>query len=81
MTLAGYIADRTCPSNREHGNVFDMRTGGYFCSHHEHHAKGTQFFWSEDEFQDAKSLPTSEPIESPGRTKIKKPIRRTRRKR
>jgi len=82
MTASGYILDRTCPANREHGKVFDMRTGGHYCSHHDHDfPEITKNFWTANEFEAAKSLATSEPVESPGRTKIKKPIRRPRRKR
>jgi hypothetical protein len=78
MTLSGYITDRRCPSNPEHGNVFGMRDGGYNCTHSDHHAKNiTQSFWTENEFQAAKSLPTPQPT---GNVLIKKPKKARRRR-
>lgn len=73
--LAGYIVDRRCPADPTHGNVFDMHTGGYFCSHSDHHKPLTKSFWTEDEFQDIKSLPTPPPPPN-GNLKIKKARRR-----
>lgn len=76
MTLAGYIADRSCPTDPEHGKVWDMAAGGYFCSHAGHNFPViTQSFWTEDQFQEAKSLPTPQP-DANGNTKVKKTRRR-----
>lgn len=62
MTSSGYISDRSCPGNTEHGAVVGMRTGGYFCPHADHSAANppTKAFWSEDEFEQAKG---SQPIQ------------------
>lgn len=66
--LAGYISDRGCPGNAEHGRVLDLRDGGYYCPHHEHDFPVvTKNHWSEDEFQAAKSPATST---TPGAVKI-----------
>ena len=70
MTRAGYITDRRCPSNPEHGPVLGMRSGGYHCPHIDHTSKIiTKYFWREDEFEAAKSEPptidTSIPVAIP----------------
>ncbi len=68
MTRAGYITDRNCPGNPEHGIVYGMRSGGYYCPHSDHtsHKPMTKDFWHEDEFEAAKALPppidTTKPV-------------------
>ncbi len=55
--LSGYISDQSCPSHPEHGEVFGMATGGYYCSHHTHDFPTiSQSWWTEDQWQEAKSL-------------------------
>lgn len=77
MTASGYIADRRCPGNPEHGIVLDMRGGGHYCPHHDHDfPTTTKNFWRDDEFEAAKSLPTSTPAPTANRKiKIEKPKR------
>lgn len=75
----GYITDRRCPGNPEHGNVVGMRTGGHFCPHASHSASRppTQSFWTDDEFEAAKSLPTHTAANQGNvKIKIEKPKRR-----
>ena len=80
---SGYITDRTCPVTPEHGALRDMRDGGHYCSHHAHDVDPmTKSFWTGDEFEAAKSLPTNTATTN-GNVKIavNKPQRRARRKR
>lgn len=39
----------TCPTNPEHGRVFDLDGGRYFCSHQSHDRDGTRALFSESE--------------------------------
>ena len=57
MTAGGYISDRRCPSNPEHGNVYGIEGVGQYCPHHDHDfPEATKNIWREDEFVAAKSL-------------------------
>ena len=60
MTAGGYISDRRCPSNPEHGNVYGIEGVGQYCPHHDHDfPEITKNIWREDEFVAAKSLSSS----------------------
>lgn len=80
MTASGYIADRRCPGNPEHGVVLDMRDGGKYCPHHDHDTPGqhTKSFWREDEFEATKS---DQPVQFEAPTHGKKQVRNRRRTR
>lgn len=79
MTRAGYITDRRCPANPDHGIVVGMRDGGYYCPHSEHTSGVlSKSFWSEDEFEAVKTQPypekqtaTLKPVAIPARKKKK----------
>jgi hypothetical protein len=60
MTAGGYITDRRCPATPEHGVVLGMRDGGHYCPHSDHPSAKppTKAFWSDDEFEHAKSATT-----------------------
>lgn len=80
MTRAGYISDRRCPGNPEHGPVLGMRQGGYYCPHHTHDfPTESKNWWNEDEFEQAKLAPVPQPN---GKQKLETPSdRRNRRRR
>lgn len=73
MTRAGYITDRRCPGNPEHGIVLGMRDGGYHCPHSDHTSKIlSKSFWTEDEFEKAKEPDLSKPVAIPASSLRKK---------
>jgi hypothetical protein len=54
---SGYISDRRCPTNPEHGDVLGIDGVGLYCPHHGHDMpEATKNIWREDEFVAAKSL-------------------------
>jgi hypothetical protein len=75
VTAAGYITDRRCPTNPEHGKVWDMNPG-YYCPHHDHNPPKqtpTKSWWTENEFELAKTEPPPTPTDnSPIKIKIEK---------
>lgn len=39
----------TCPTNPEHGRVYDLSPNRWYCPHSEHYQEGTRRFFSDDE--------------------------------
>lgn len=79
MTPGGYISDRRCPSNADHGVVISYATG-HFCPHSDHSNSTsplTQSWWTDDQFDAAKS--TTSPRSTVSTTPRKIAMKRTRR--
>lgn len=68
MTYGGYISDRRCPSDPEHGTVIDLSGSRWYCPHHDHEQPGafTQNIWTDDEFE---ALKRDKPIAIPATPK------------
>lgn len=74
---SGYITDRNCPTNPEHGAVIGMRGGGHYCPNHAHDIDPqTKSYWTEDEFEAAKSSTTETAPVATLATRVKKLKRR-----